>query len=132
MALWCWFIPIISLFRLVQIMNEIWEITQTQIRKYNTSYIRKNGGFIIGLWWTLFIISNFIGRYLFNTSMNLESVEEMIESSHVLMISDTLQIVEAFLVILIVTQLSRMESVLAEEVKKSGGTIILDKYVDAL
>ena len=124
MALWTWFIPIIVLFRPVQIMNEIWNTTQEKIKKYDTSYLIKNGTLGIGLWWTLFIISNFIGRYAIKNAFKQNTIEQLLEYSQVMMVSDFMQILEALLVIWIVLQLSKMETRLAHEVKKSGGIII--------
>lgn len=124
MAVWAWFIPIVFLFRPVQIMSEIWNETQEKIKKFDSSYNIKNGGFIIGLWWALFIISNFIGRYVMKTAFKDETIEQLIEGSQAILISDVMQIPEALLVILIVSQLSKMETKLAREVKKSGGNIV--------
>lgn len=124
MAVWSWFIPIIFLFRPVQIMNEIWTETQEKIKKYDSNYNLKSRGLIIGLWWTLFIISNFIGRYVLKTAFKDETIEQLIEGSQAILVSDIMQIPEALLVLLIVFQLSKMELKLAEEVKKSGGNIV--------
>lgn len=124
MAVWAWFIPLIVFFRPVQIMYEIWTETQEKIKKMDSTYVIKNGVLIIGLWWALFIISNFVGRYVLKTAFKDETLEQLIESSQAILISDILQIPEALLVILIVYQLSKMESKLAEEVKKSGGHIV--------
>ncbi|WP_103068529.1 DUF4328 domain-containing protein [Aquimarina sediminis] len=124
MAVWSWIIPIISLFRPVQIMTEIWTETQEKIKKMDSSYLIENGGFIIGLWWTLFIISNFIGKYVVKTAFKQDTIEQLIEGSRAMIISDLIQIPEALLVILIVFRLSKIESKLADEVKKSGGNII--------
>lgn len=118
MAVWTWFIPIVCFYRPVQLMNEIWTETQRKIKKIDSSYAIKNGGLILGLWWTLFVLSNFIGRYVLKTAFKQDTVEHLIESSEATMISDILQIPEALLVILIVYKLSKMESKLAEESKK--------------
>jgi hypothetical protein len=124
MAVWSWFIPFINLFRPVQIMNEIWTETQEKIKKLDSEYHYKSGRLIIGFWWTLFIISNFIGRYVLKTAFKDETIEQLIEGSQAILISDIMQIPEGLLVILIVFQISKMESKLAEEVKKSGGNIV--------
>ncbi|WP_299895252.1 DUF4328 domain-containing protein [uncultured Aquimarina sp.] len=124
MAVWTWFIPIISFFRPVQIMSEIWTETQEKIKKFDASYIKKNGGLIIGLWWTLFILSNFIGRYVLKTAFKQDTIEQLIEGTQAILLSDAMQIPEALLVILIVVKLSKMEAKLAKEVKSSGGNIV--------
>jgi len=124
MALWSWFIPIISLFRPVQIMNEIWTKTQERIRNFDVTYVIKYGGIIIGLWWTLFICTNIIGRLIFNSVMDAETIEELIYGSQLVLVSDALQVPEALLVIGIVFQIAKMEKKLAKEIKQAGGTIV--------
>jgi hypothetical protein len=127
MAVYTWFIPIVWFYRPVQIMNEIWTETQEKIKKFDPTYVMKSGGIIIGLWWTLFIISNFIGRYVLKTAFKQDTIEQLIEGSEATLISDIMQIPEALLVIFIVYKLSKMETKLADEVKKSGGNIVYEK-----
>lgn len=121
MAVWTWFIPIISFYRPVQIMNEIWTATQERIKKFDPTYVIQSGGLIIGLWWTFFILSNFIGRYVLKTAFKQDTIEQLIESSEAILISDILHIPEALLIIFIVYKLSRIETKLADKIKKSGG-----------
>jgi len=127
MAVWSWFIPIIFLFRPVQIMKEIWTETKQGIQEYNSNYSLSSGGFIIGLWWALFITSNFIGKYVLQVAFKDDTIAQMIEGSQAVLISDVLQVPEALLVILIITRLSKMESKLAKEVQKNGGHIVFNK-----
>lgn len=124
-AVWSWFVPILVLFKPVQIMSEIWTKTQEKIKELDSSYYFKRGGLIIGLWWGLFIISNVVGRYVLKSVFKDETIEELIEGSRAVLLSDFIQIPEALMVILIVRQLSQMESKLADEVRRSGGKIIL-------
>lgn len=124
MAVWSWIIPIIVFFRPVQIMNEIWNKTQEKINEYDSTYTAKNGGLLIGLWWALFIISNFVGRYVMRTTLKAETIEQFIEGTQATIMSDLLQIPEALLVIIIVIQLSKMESKLAREVEQNNGIIV--------
>ncbi|MCO5263784.1 MAG: DUF4328 domain-containing protein [Lentimicrobium sp.] len=121
MAVWAWIIPIIWFYRPVQIMNEIWTETQLKIKNIDSSYVIKSGGRIIGLWWTLYIISNFVGRYVLKTAFKQDTIEQLIEGSVATKVSDIMQIPEALLVILVVNKLSKMETKLADEVKRSGG-----------
>jgi hypothetical protein len=120
MAVWAWIIPIVSFFRPVQIMNEIWMATQEKIKELDTSYTIKGGGIIIGLWWTLFLISNFVGRFLLTAAFKQETIEQLILSSEATLLSDIIQLLEAILVMLIVYKLSKMESKMAFEVNKSA------------
>ena len=124
MAVWTWFIPIIVLFRPVKIMNEIWIETQEKIKNINSNYSIKKGGLLIGLWWALFILSNFIGRYVLNSIFKDDTIEQLIEANIAILISDIAQITEALVVILIVSKLSKIESKLALEIKNNGGIIM--------
>lgn len=124
MAVWYWIIPIAVFFKPVQIMYEIWTKTQNKIRKFDPSYTFKNGGFLIGAWWFLFIVSNFVGRYVIQTAFKGDTIDEIMEASQASMIADMIHVPEALLVILIVYNISKMEDKLADEIRKSGGKIV--------
>ncbi len=126
MAVWAWGIPIVWFYRPVQIMNEIWTETQDQIKKLDASHIITNGDLIIGVWWALFVISNFIGRYILKTAFKEDTIEEIITGTEAMLISDLIQIPEALMVVLIVRKLSSLEAKLANEIVKSGGKVVYD------
>lgn len=124
-ALWSWFVPFISLYRPVQIMSSIWQETQKQISKTDTSYVVQNGGVLIGLWWAVFLLSNLVGKYISKKAFKDETIEELLTSSKVIFASDAIQIPEALLVIIIVTLISKMELKLAESVQLRGGSVLV-------
>ena len=62
------------------------------------------------------MFSNFIGRYVFKTLWNAETIEDYIRSTEGYLVSDLLQIPEALLVIFIVSRVSGMENRMLEEV----------------
>ena len=124
MAVGSWFIPIVNLFRPVQIMYEIWTETQWQIKQKDASYRIKKGNLLLTIWWTLFILSHLAGRIALRAAFKEDTVNQLIEGSLASLISDTLQILEALLVIIIVSRISKMETKLAEEVRKSGGNVV--------
>ena len=76
------------------------------------------------MWWTLFIISNFIGNYVLRPAFKQDTIEQMIEGSRAVLISDIMQMPEALLVVLIVYKLSKMETILTQKVKESGGVVV--------
>lgn len=116
-ALYSWIIPFVCLFWPVQIMKEIWTKTQRVIRKRDPFYNISSGSLAIGVWWMLFVFSNFIGNYVLRTAWNSETLEDSISTTEAYLISDLLQIPEALLVIFIVSRISGMEKRLAEEVE---------------
>lgn len=121
MAVWAWIIPIIWFYRPYRIMKEIWIETQLLIQNYDQSYNYKSGTLLLGSWWTLFIITNFIGNYILKSLFKEDTIERLIERAQATLLSDAMQIAEALLVLLIVSQISKMEARLSEEVIKSGG-----------
>lgn len=124
MAIWAFVIPIVSLFRPVQIMNEIWVETQNYIKKNDRNFKITNGILFIGFWWLLFIVTNIIGRFILRDALNLETIDDLINNSQNQLYSDILQVVEAFFIIGIVYKISQFEEKLAEVVKRSGGRVI--------
>jgi len=119
MAVWTWFVPFINLYKPFQIMSEIWLETQEKIKKLDAEYIIKSGTLLIALWWSLFLISGFLGRYVLQTSFKDETLEQLILHSEMSLYSDILEVPEALLVILIVLKISKMEVVLKEKVEAS-------------
>lgn len=124
MAIWSFFIPILYLFYPYQIMKEIWTKTQKAITRLDASYTVNTKSYLIGFWWALFIITIFVDRLIIRTFFAEETIENYIYSSEVTLLSNTLQILEAFLVILIVQNITKMEGKLIAEVEKGGGTVI--------
>lgn len=109
LAVWSFIIPIVCYFWPLQIMNDIWDRTQYHIKNVDKNYKMRKDKFLIGIWWTLFVISVLVGNILFRTIFKDETLEEMIVSSQAMIISDVLQIIEAIVVILIVKRVSEME-----------------------
>lgn len=121
---WYFVIPILSLYRPYKTMVEIWEKTQRKAKVINTNYIKNTNSYVIGIWWALFIISNFIGRYLLKSIFKDETIEDYLMSSKAMIISDIFQIIEALTVVYIVNSISKMENTIVEQAKLDGGLII--------
>ena len=117
MSIWAFFIPIISLYRPMRIMKEIWMKTQLAIRYLDSNYISRKNVSLIGIWWTLFIATNILGNYTFRKSLRSETIEEFISVSQIQIFSDFLQIIEAFLVILIVKRMAVIEQKLYQTIE---------------
>ncbi|WP_284652591.1 DUF4328 domain-containing protein [Flavobacterium terrisoli] len=125
MAVWSFIIPIICLFRPVQMMYEIWNKTQDKIKELDSNYTIQPNRFSIGVWWFLFIISHFIGRYLMSAAFDdNKTMESIITLSQAYMVSDVLQVIEAFLVIVIINNMADIEAKLADEVNRNGGDVV--------
>ncbi|NPA45519.1 MAG: DUF4328 domain-containing protein, partial [Chlorobi bacterium] len=107
-----WFVPIISLFRPVQIMNELWDKTSKLIsEKTNTPTTSRP--VIIGIWWALWILSHFIGRYVLKLGMKAETIDDYINSTVGDMVISILGIPLAIITVLIINSYSKKEEELA-------------------
>lgn len=125
MAGWNFVIPILSLYRPYKTMVEIWKKTQAKAKTLNTNFIKNNNSYAISFWWALFIISNFIGRYIMKIAFKDETIEQILHGSQAIFFSDIMQIPEALLVIYIVKSISKMETTVAESIKRHGGLVLL-------
>jgi hypothetical protein len=76
-----WFIPIILLFRPYQIMKEMWIKTSRLIELNTEKNEGSNSSIIVGVWWTLWIISSFVGNYVMRISFKAETIENYINST---------------------------------------------------
>lgn len=109
-----WFVPIISLFRPYQIMKELYLETKELLTEKGISF---NQGFntkALGLWWTLWIISNIIGQFEFRYSMNAYTIEELSILTVASMINNIIGIPLALLAIKVIRNYANVEPLLRE------------------
>ncbi len=107
-----WFVPIVSLYRPYQIMKELYQETKKLLNKKGiTSGITTSA---LGWWWTLWIINNIIGQFVFRYSLQAESVEELTTSTIASMISNIAGIPLALITIKVIKDYSSVEPILFE------------------
>ncbi len=68
-----WFVPILSLFRPVQIMRELWLETTAYLRTRSPIITKRDIQTIITLWWVPWIVANILSNISFRMS-NSESL----------------------------------------------------------
>ena len=112
-ALWSWFIPILSLFRPYRIMKEIYYRTELHLSKnaaYGASGLTHS---VVGWWWTLWIVNNLVGQFVFRTAMSAETSEEFINNTIASMVSSLIGIASALLAIQMIRDYAAVEPLLA-------------------
>lgn len=109
MSIWAFFIPFISLYRPYQIMKEIWVQIQVKIRDLSPGYFVERSSTLMSIWWAFFLFNNFLGNLAFRLARRADTVEQLITSSQLYFISDLLQVLEAYLVILLIQKISGLE-----------------------
>ncbi len=109
-----WFVPIVNLYQPYQIMKELYrETSELLIRKgiIVDSNLKANS---IGIWWTLWIITNLIGQSVFRYSMQAKSIDELTISTVAGMIGKIVGIPLALITIKVIKDYSNIETLLTE------------------
>jgi hypothetical protein len=106
-----WFTPIISLFRPYQIMLELWEKTTDFINAKSNANLSKSSA-LIGVWWLLWIVSNYIGKYIIKYSFSSKTLEDYIDLTVANAIDAFFSILLAVITILMIKAYSKREELL--------------------
>lgn len=118
-----WFVPFLNLFRPYQIMDELYSKTNAIVSSKFSDYTIKGKG-IVGLWWTVWLIDNFVSNYEGRRAWRAESIEEYLHVSQLSMLSSAISIPLALLAIKVIYNYSQMERWLFR--LREGGTNTLD------
>ncbi|MEW5251671.1 DUF4328 domain-containing protein [Microbulbifer discodermiae] len=95
-----YFIPILTLWKPFQAMNEIWKASHNP-----SDWSTQKAGSILGLWWFLWIVTNALGQATFRISMRAEELQELINVNIITQISDALSILLALVTLSIVNSI---------------------------
>jgi len=113
-----WFVPIISLYRPYHIMKELDEETSELLSTATKKEVATNT-FIIGTWWTLWIVTNYVGQYLFKKILKGESLQDYIDLTLLDIVNSCLGIPLALITVYMIKNYANKETALvAEENKK--------------
>lgn len=109
-----WFVPIISLYRPYQIMKELYQETKELLTKKGIAFNQSFSTSALGWWWTIWIISNIIGQFVFRYSLKAETIDELTVSTIASMISNIVGVPLALIAIKVVQDYSNIEPSLNE------------------
>lgn len=102
-----YFIPILNLFRPYQALKETFQASHPGFKE-NWQEAPTPG--ILPVWWTLWLLSSVASRLAMRTSMNAETVEELLEAARIDLWSTLLALPLTIVVLLIVTTLTSWQS----------------------
>lgn len=123
-----WFVPILNLFRPYQIMKEMNDKTDILLIKRKLDK-GTDISFIIGLWWTLWILSNVISNISFRLTFNGETVVQFIQGTMFDLISTALHIPLSIVAIFVIQNYSKKEEILYNSEKmQPESNIIKSEY----
>ncbi|MDR1190157.1 MAG: DUF4328 domain-containing protein [Verrucomicrobiales bacterium] len=95
-----YFIPFLNFVRPYQVMKEIWKVSSNP-----SNWQTQKGSPILGWWWTLWLVSCFLGRIVFHMSKNVNSPSSLEAATMASIISSMVTI---SLTIVAVTLVSRI------------------------
>lgn len=106
-----WFTPIISLFRPYQIMLELWTKT-TDMISIKSNKIHGGTTALISVWWALWIVSNYIGKYIIKYAFNSKTIEELINLTIANCVDAVISIALAVVTLIMVKAYAKREELL--------------------
>ena len=113
-----WFLPIISLYRPYQIMRELATETSSLLSIASGKEVKSDTD-TIGIWWALWIITNYIGNYLFKNVFGVETVEDFINTTILQIVNAVIAIPMALVTVSMIKKYAAKETALNQEEKSS-------------
>ncbi|MFD3564162.1 DUF4328 domain-containing protein [Streptomyces sp. NPDC058686] len=105
-ASWGWFVPVVNLWAPRQVAADTWDASVPEAGLIP----QKHAHMVISRWWSLWLVSNVIGRLAGSQYDKAESIGEIKTATEMLMLSDALDIAAAVAAILFVRSLTRMQN----------------------
>lgn len=109
-----WFVPILNLYRPVQIMNEIDEKLSSYINAFKPIQRSTTNYTLVVVWWGLWIVGGIIDRLVFKRTMNAETVEQLIQSSNLQIMSLIIGIPLTLSIIFLIKRINEKEETLLQ------------------
>ncbi|CAM3944037.1 MULTISPECIES: DUF4328 domain-containing protein [Shewanella] len=113
------FIPVLSLWKPYQAMNEIWQASHDpenwSLNGFNSS---------VSLWWLLWIVSNILGQAVYRFADRAEELQDFINANLVSQISEVVSILLAFATLKLINHIYRAQT-------KSFARVEQETYQDA-
>ena len=106
-----WFVPIICLFRPYQMMKEIDEGLGMLIER-RSAKAQRNYASLIGIWWALWILANYLGQFVFRSSLKADTLEGLLDTTMIDMISFGPDIPLAIIAVMLIKAVSEKEELL--------------------
>ena len=103
-----WFVPIIS-FRPLHIMKEM-DTKTSRLIGSTTGKVVETNGVVIGFWWALWILNNYLGNYVLKMAFREETIENYISSTTVEMINSFVGVPLALLAYFVVKNYAQKEA----------------------
>ncbi len=108
-----WFVPIINLFRPYVIMKELYEQTHNLLVMGEVEEYKTPPNFsVIGIWWGMWVVSSVLGNIVARRTWSAETLDQIMVSTQLSMLSGIIGIPLALLAIKVVKDYAVMENFL--------------------
>jgi len=116
------FVPIMSLFRPYQVTSEIWKASDPEVNITDgTAWKSAATSPIVGWWWALFLISNFVANIALRTVFIGEELSDLLASTYAYMVSDAIDVVGILITILMVRRIGQFQEAKNKLISSGGG-----------
>lgn len=109
-----WFVPIISLYWPYQIMKELFDRTKQLLNDKGIYQTETFSSGLVGWWWAVWIINNFVGQLDFRLSRHAETIDDITINTIVSIIGSLINIPLAIITVKLIKNYSAMEPLLNE------------------
>lgn len=96
-----WFCPVVNLWFPHRIVTDNWDAS--------APWGSRSGRTPVNAWWTLWLVSLFVGRFADSESRHAQMADDIHEAAGTMLFSDLLDIAAAALAIVMVVQLTRLQ-----------------------
>ena len=104
-AVGAWFVPILSLYRPYQIMEEIWKGSYPRITALD-AWENSDVSILLGLWWITWLISTWIGNLAFNLIFRIQTIDDLIRNATMNMVFDGVSIASMLMLLILIWQIT--------------------------
>lgn len=109
-----WFVPIMNWFIPYRIMKELYEETKELLINKGLTVKENFTTGLLGYWWTIWIINNLVGQFVFHYAKRAVSIDELITTTVASMLSNIIGIPLALITVKIIQDYADIEPMLHE------------------
>jgi len=104
------FVPFMNLFRPYQVVSEIWKASDPMVNMADdTSWKAVTTSPIVGCWWALFLISNFIANIALRTLFSGIELSDLLDSTYAYVVSDGIDVIYLLTAIFMVRRIGQFQ-----------------------
>lgn len=102
-----YFVPFLTLWKPYQAMKEMFKASHPEFRD---DWEQAPVPAILPVWWTLWIVSTFVGQALLQMALRAETPDQLLHSARIAFLSDALELPLGIVAIVVVTKLQAWQS----------------------